>query len=299
MKDIFISGHWEKNDYLWLGYYTVLLLLAVVTRIISPSETWGQVYSAVGYLTFAGLLAGIMALHNRKLPFVAVGISGGKFWYAVGGGLVVAMFLVGKSLFGMKSFLNPLMMPTLSIGMGGALGTAWLLGQYASEMEETFRENVVRPFLANWTSQMGLGLTLFIIASLVYFVAKMQLPGLVIGALGVAIIFKKDLLGGLLQKKIFVQGISILGSASIFGIMHYMAYGGVVSAMMSAMIFALIVSILNQVFQNTIASRVAHATNNSVLAMSMVGVAPVWGLAISGAYIMLLYFLRTGSFKVV
>jgi len=293
----FTKGSFEKPDYVWIFWFTVLTFVALSISIIDPTSSAGRIYTTIGLFSLILIgLAFVAMRFAKKLPFAFVGVGGGNYAIGVAGGFAVSLLLVGSQLFQLQSFLSPLSIPTLTFLGMGAIGGLFMLSLYISEMEETIRASILSPTMSNAVIQFGLPIVAILMGSLVYFVLSLQIIGLIMIAFGLILFFQKQFTKIYTSPKI-ARLAGIIFAGITFAGLHYLAYSANYTMMFSAFIFAVVIDLINGAIGNTIAGRIAHSVNNGTLAAVAMGQPAFLGLIVGASHAGILYFVRKSEVK--
>jgi hypothetical protein len=300
--ELFRRGYWGSAENNWVFWYVLLAMIALTISIISPNDPSSTIYKDISLFTMVGIGLALVAMkvaNTRGLPFAFVGIGEGNIFTSGLLGLAVAMVFVGSRLFSFNSILSPLSVPSIGVLGIGALGSVFIISLYVSEMEETFRASFVNPTIQNAVSQFGPGLALVLLGVLLYFFLGFQTFGLFIALGGILLLVRRDISASLQVKLPIPTLLGLLASATVFASLHFLAYNADTQLLLSAFVFAILVDSLNIFNKNTVASRIAHTTNNGVLASVAAGL-PGWiGLVIAVVHFGILYACKTTKVSVV
>jgi len=291
----------SKSASLSVMFFLVLGMLALWS-FITQSTQWGSVYTNVFYLSVILIILSVVVKKKFEAEFVSTNSL--KWQFIVGfsfGLLLVSNYLFGQSF----SFLSPLSIPNVG-GLLGILGVSsitlvFVMSVVPSEFEENLRSALLRPTIAEWLQDnRAIPVILMIFGALIFFV----LDSFRIIGMGMLVLGFLSLDNGFLSKrgirsKWVRYGISIVIVGVFFAVLHFAAYNtgdpAVSEALMfNAFLYAVIADSINTFFGGTtIPSKIAHTTNNAVVASASVGVPIAFAFVVVGIHAAILYAIAT------
>ena len=308
-KDIFIDRIRPNiSTQYWVGFYFIITILFVVGFLQNPSITsFGLIYALLSMisLTFFALS---VTTKDRYGKIVVYGVDKNykKLLLDITVGLVVGIVLIGGYL-GFSIYLNPSPFSiTSSTSTINSLILLIVIGFFGVEAEEMFRASTLVPTLLNYIGELPIkavifaGLTIFSALFMFFFVQFLSYITLYIvaGMLFLALLiesFIKKYNKATPKAKILSHVLAILFGATVFMMLHVFAYGNGsyslnINDYISAFAFAVIADSINWILQSTIASRISHSVNNSVLTASALSIPIVYAGMIVLLYI---FFILT------
>lgn len=318
----------NKADMIWIGFYVILLVIAMTTSIINPSAGWGQIYVIMGLITIS-LICLSFTKSNLPIAKVVYGrvTTDKAFWIAVGLGILMGMIVISQGISSMKA-LTPLLTAPLSIFPNltpdALLVSLFLMTVIVVEFEESWRASVMVPTMFSWMTKAGIGLAMIIFSILVYFMWGLPYISLGMALIGILLFFQKRLFDAT-NSPILRHIFAVLIAAIFFASLHVSAYAASVGAyqtaynmtcstaqdcyeslLLGALIFAVLGDMLNWFSGSAIPSRIGHAINNAtqniilINAMAVAAGSPLrvgfeYAVAVVVVYVAILYLIRRAT----